>query len=150
MKIINRRAYHDYQILETLEAGIQLTGAEVKSVKLRQIKLEGAFVRIIDNQLFLVNATIAPYSYAQQKVDYQSQRTRKLLVHKKEIISLETKLKKGNLTLVPVSCYTKRGLVKIEIGLAKGKKKYEKKEEKKKRDIEIEIARELRGQREKY
>lgn len=143
MKIINRRAKHDYEILETYEAGIKLTGPEVKSVKLGRIKLDRSFVKILDSEVHLVNLAIAPYPYARQK-NYDPSRTRKLLLHKKEITSISSKTHKAHLTLVPVSCYTKRGLIKIQIGLAKGKKKYEKRRAKKQKDIEREIERELR------
>jgi SsrA-binding protein len=142
MKVNNRKAKFDYNILENFEAGIQLTGSEVKSIKSGRMKLEGGFVRIMDEEVFLVNATIAPYQFAQQK-DYDPNRTRKLLLHKREIISIVSKMKRKNLTLIPLSCYTKRGLIKVQIGLAKGKRKYEKKKIKKERDIEREVEREL-------
>lgn len=142
MNIVNRKARFNYQILETFEAGIQLTGAEVKSVKSGRMKLEGSFARIRDGEVFLVNATIAPYPYAAEK-NYDPNRTRKLLLHKKEITALTTKMRSANLTLVPTSCYTKRGLIKVQIGLARGKRKYEKKRDKKRKDIERETQREL-------
>ena len=144
MKIINRRAYHDFQILDRLEAGIKLTGSEVKSVKGGRIKLEGAFVKIQGSEGYLVNAQISPYPFARQE-DYDPARTRKLLLHKKEIIALKSKMAQKNLTIVPLSCYTKDNLVKIELGLVKGKKKWEKREAKKRRDLEREVERELRG-----
>jgi len=142
MKIINRRAYHDYQILAKLEAGIELTGPEVKSIKAGRIKLENSFVQIKDSQAFLVNAQIPSYKFASQK-NYDSLRPRRLLLHKKELISLKTKIKQKRLTLVPLSCYTKGPWIKIEIALAKGKKEFEKKEAKKKKELAREIEREL-------
>jgi len=144
MKIINRRAYHDYHILEEFEAGIELTGPEVKSVKKGRMNLEGAFVKIKDSQAFLFNAHVPPYEFADQR-DYEPARTRKLLIHKKEAISLQTKMSRKRLTLVPLSCYTKIGWIKIKIGLVKGKKEYEKKEAKKRKDLKREMERELRG-----
>ena len=143
MKITNRRAYHDYHILEKLEAGIHLTGPEVKSVKGGHMSLGGAFVKIVGSEAYLVNAQIHPYPFARLE-NYDSGRTRKLLLHKKEIIALKSKIQSG-LTLVPLSCYTKQGLVKLEIALARSKKKYEKKEALKKRDLERELEEELRG-----
>jgi len=144
MKIVNRRAYHDYHLLEKFEAGIELTGPEVKSVKNGRMSLAGAFVRIKDDQAFLVNAHISPYEFADAR-NYEPTRTRRLLLHKKEIISLETKIRTKRLTLVPLSCYTKGPWIKLKIALAKGKKKYEKKEAKKRQDLEREMERELRG-----
>ncbi|MCL4338432.1 SsrA-binding protein SmpB [Patescibacteria group bacterium] len=144
MKIINRRAYHDYQILETFEAGIHLLGAEVKSVKGGKMSLEGSFVRVVGSEIYLVNAEIYPYPYARPE-GYESRRTRKLLLHKKEIISLKTKLAGAKLTLVPLECYNTHGLVKLKIGLARGRREYEKREKIKKRDTERDISRMMRG-----
>lgn len=143
MKVTNRRAYHDYHILERLEAGIHLTGPEVKSVKGGHISLEGAFVKIVGSEAYLINAQIYPYPHARLE-NYDPRRTRKLLLHKKEIIALKSKIQSG-LTLVPLSCYTKQGLVKLELALARGKKRYEKREALKKRDLERELEEELRG-----
>lgn len=142
MKITNRRAYYDYDILDKFEVGIILTGPEVKSVKEGKIKLEGSFVKLINNEAFLINSHIHPYKYADNR-DYQPTKTRKLLLHKDEIQSLSTKLLSG-LTLVPLSCYTTGRLVKLEIGLAKGKKKWDKREAIKKHDLRREQEIELR------
>lgn len=147
MRIVNRRAYHNFQILDRFEAGIKLTGPEVKSIKGGRIKLERAFVKIVGSEAYLVNAHIPPYPFARQE-GYDPNRTRKLLLHKREIIALKTKIEQKNLTIVALSCYTtsrKRGLVKLELGLAKGKKRWEKRELIKRRDIEREVERELRG-----
>jgi len=130
--------------LEKYEAGIALTGAEVKSVKQGRIKLEESFVRIQNREAFLINAYVPPYLPAGSR-GHDPLRTRKLLLRKKEILSLSLKTAHSSLTIVPLSCYTKRGLVKIEIALAKGKKKYEKREAIKRKDIEREVERELRG-----
>ena len=143
VKIINRKARYNYEFLEKFEAGIVLTGAEVKSVKKGQIRLDEAFVRIDPNgEVWLTNVHIHPYEFADNK-NYQPTRSRKLLLHKKEILSLAKKMEGRNLTMVPVSCYTKRGVIKLELALAKGKKKWEKKEKIKKRDIEREMERDL-------
>lgn len=144
MKITNRRALHDFQILDTLEVGIKLTGAEVKSAKGGRMSLEGSFIKIIGSEAYLVNAQIFPYPYARPE-GYEVRRTRKLLLHKKEIISLKTKLASARLTLVPLECYNTHGFVKLKIGLAKGKREYEKREKIKRRDLEREVERELRG-----
>lgn len=144
MKILNKKAHYDYFITETLEAGIQLTGPEVKSVKGGRIRLEGAYVRFLQGEPFLVGADIPPYLYANND-RYDSKRSRKLLLRKNQIISLGTKVEQQRLTLVPVSCYTTRGLVKLEIGIAKRKQEPDKREEIKKRDITRETERILRG-----
>ena len=144
MKISNRRAFHDYNILDTYEAGIHLLGAEVKSVKGGKMTLDGAFVKIIGSEVYLVNAEIFPYAYARPE-GYDSRRSRKLLLHKREIISLKTKLAGEKLTLIPIECYNSHNLIKLKIGLAKGKREYEKREKIKKRDIEREIGRVIRG-----
>lgn len=138
MKIINRRVRHDYSILDSFEAGIVLTGAEVKSIKQGRGNLSGSFVRVRDGEAWLMGADIPRYGPA-GNADYDPTRPRKLLLHKKEIISLSTKVRQQQLTLVPLSLYTKGRLVKAQIALAKGKKKYEKREAKKRKDIEREV-----------
>jgi len=144
MKIVNKKATFDYTILERFEAGINLTGAEVKSMKGGHAKLEGSFVRIIGSEAYLVNAQIFPYIYARPE-GYDPKRTRKLLLHKAELIRLKSKLESANLTLVPLSWYTRGPLVKLEIGLARGKKEYEKREVKRREDQKRELERDYRG-----
>ncbi len=146
MKIANKRAFHDYNILETYEAGISLTGAEVKSVKGSRMSLDGAFVKIIGSETYLVNAQIFLYPYARPE-GYDDKRSRKLLLHKKEIINLKTKLVSANLTLIPLECYNTHGFVKLKIGLAKGKREFEKREKIKRRDIDRETQRILKGKK---
>ena len=146
MKITNKRAFYNYEILESLETGIYLNGAEVKSVKGGRMSLEGSFVKIIGSEVYLVNAEIYAYFYARPE-GYEARRTRKLLLHKKEILSLKTKMKSDKLTIVPLECYNSHGWVKMKIGLAKGKKEYEKREKIKRRDMDREVARELRGKK---
>jgi SsrA-binding protein len=143
MKVTNRRAKFDYELLEKTEVGIALTGAEVKSVKAGKISLNESFARIRDGEVWLHNAHIHPYPFADNR-DYDPTRMRKLLLHKKEIVSLDQKMKQKKLTLVPVSCYTKGRNIKVKIALAKGKKEYQKREIKKRKDIEREVERELR------
>ncbi len=142
MKITNRKAFFNYQLLERFEAGINLYGHEVKSVRLGKADLTGSFIRIIGSEAYLVNAKIFPYQPGQIE-GYDESRTRKLLMHKKEIIALKSKTDGANLALVPVSLYLKHGFVKVEIALGKGKKKYEKREAIKKRDIRRHIEHEL-------
>jgi SsrA-binding protein len=144
VKIFNKKATYEYTITERFEAGINLTGAEVKSVKGGHAQLEGAFVRIIGSEAYLVNAQIFPYIYARPE-GYDPKRTRKLLLHKAELIRLKSKLEGANLTLVPLSWYTKGPLVKLEVGLARGKKQYEKREVKRKEDQRRELERDYRG-----
>lgn len=144
MKIENKKAFHDYTILDRFEAGIQLTGAEVKSVKGGHAQLDGSFVRIIGSEAYLVNAQVFPFIYARPD-GYDPRRSRKLLLHKKELMSLKGKIEGANLTLIPVSWYTKGPLVKLEIGLARGKKQYEKRESKRRQDMKRELDREFRG-----
>lgn len=144
MKIFNKRANYDYQIQDHFEAGINLYGYEVKAVKNGHADLTGSFVKIQGSEAYLINAKIFPYEYASLK-DYDQVRTRKLLLHKAEIISLKSRIDGQNLTIVPVSMYIKHGFIKVELGLGKGKKKYEKKEAIKKRDLNREIEEELRG-----
>lgn len=141
-KITNRKAFFEYEIIETLEAGINLYGHEVKSVRLGKADLAGSFVRIIGSEIYLVNAKIFQYQPGQVE-GYDERRTRKLLLHKRQIISLKSKVEGQGLALIPISMYLKRGFIKIEVGLGKGKKQYEKKEAKKKRDLQRELEREL-------
>ena len=125
MKIINKKARFDYEILESLEVGIVLRGMEVKSVKGGRVNISDAFVKIIGDELWLVNADITKYQYASDN-HYDSKRTRKLLIQRKQLDRLESKMKQGNLTLIPLSIYTVRGYIKVEVGLARGKKYHEK------------------------
>lgn len=142
MKIVNRRAFFDYQIGERIEAGINLLGAEVKAIRGGHADLTGSFVKIIGSEVYLVNAKIFPYQYAKPE-NYDEKRTRKLLLHKNEIIALKSKTSGQNLSLVPLSIYTTKGFIKVEIGLGKGKKKFEKKEAIKKKDLQKKIEEEL-------
>lgn len=119
-------------------------GSEVKSVKGGKMTLEGSFVKIIGSEIYLVNAQIYAYPFARPE-GYDPKRTRKLLLHKKEIIALKSKLASSALTIVPLECYNSKGFVKLKIGVAKGKREYEKREKIRRRDIDRETVRELRG-----
>lgn len=143
-KIINRKARFKYELFDRLEAGIVLTGQEVKSIKGGHLSLGEAFVRAKDNELFLVNAQVPVYQAA--RIDnYDPTRTRKLLLKKSEILHWQKKAEAKNYNIVATAAYTKRGVIKIEIALAKGKKKYQKKETIKKRDQERETERVLKN-----
>lgn len=144
MKITSHRVFYDYNIFEKFEAGIHLTGPEVKSVKGGHVSLEGAFCRIIGSEAYLINAQIFPYPHA-RVADYEPGRTRKLLLHKKELMVLKSKMQQANLTLIPLSCYNKQGFIKIEIALAKAKKLFEKREALKRKDIDRATEEEIRG-----
>ncbi len=148
-RVVNKQGLYDYEILDKLEAGLVLTGQEVKAIKNNQINLKGAYVSLQYDavpELFLMKAHVSPYKPAGPLPHYNPERPRKLLIRKEEIKRLLGKLKQKGLTLIPISVYTKRNLVKLEFGLAKGKKQYEKKEKKKKRDIDKEIHRTLKYQ----
>jgi len=142
MKIVNKKAFFDYQILERFEAGINLNGAEVKAIRLGMADLKGSFVKIIGSEAYLINAKIFPYQYARPE-GYDERRTRKLLLHKKEIIALKGRTEGSNLSIIPLSIYTTKNFIKVALGLGKGKKEFEKKEAKKKKDIERDVEREL-------
>jgi len=146
MKILNRKASFDYVLLEHFEAGIKLVGAEVKALRLGHADLTGSFVRILGGEAQLVNAKIYPYEFARDDT-FDSTRTRKLLLHKKEIITLKSKMDGSNLTIVPVSLYTTHTLIKVDLALAKSKKKFDKKETIKNRDIDRDIEREIRDKK---
>lgn len=141
MKIFNKRAKFDNELFEKIEAGIVLAGSEAKSVRLGKANITQSFAKIVGNEAWLINAHI----HIEGKKDYDATRSRKLLLHREEIRQLEAKMKAKKLTLVPVSLYTKRRLYKVELALAKPKKKFEKKASKKLADIENNTARELRG-----
>jgi len=144
MKIINRKFKREYTELEKYEVGISLTGAEVKAIRDNRLKLDDAFVKLIGGEAYLVNAQIPVYQYA-RAAGYDERRTRKLLLHSKEIIRLKTKLQSAaGLTVVPVSCYNKHNLLKLEIALAKPRKELGKKKLEKRRDIQLDQEREMK------
>ena len=140
----NKKAYFNYQILEKFEAGISLIGQEVKSIKTRGVSLTGSYVVLKDNEVFWIGINIPPYQPKNAPKDYEPARTRKLLLKKSEIKYLIGKTRQKGLTLVPLRVYTKNGKIKLEFGIAKGKKKADKRELIKKRDVEREIKGELK------
>ncbi len=143
MNIVNKKALHNYQVLERFEAGIVLTGAEVKSLRSGRCNLKDSYVKILNGQLWLINTDIPQYKYDGSS-DYDPTRSRKLLIKKNELIYLQSKMKQGNLTLIPLRIYLKGRVFKVEVGLARGKKVHEKREEEKKRDMERELLLEKR------
>lgn len=147
MKILaqNKKAFFDYDVLDTIEAGIVLTGDEVKSLRAGHGSLVGAFATFHQGELFLINANISPYSHAYQKEEASATRSRKLLLHKKELSRLLGEVSKKGVTLVPLKLYLKNGRVKVELGVCKHKKAAGKKEAIKERDIQRETARELKN-----
>ncbi len=143
----NKKAYHEYRILETLETGIVLTGQEVKAAKKGRISIKGSYAKIKDGEVWLLGANIPPYQPANAPQNYNPQRKRKLLLKKREIRHLIGKTSQKGLTLIPLKVYTKSGLIKVKIGLAKGKRQYDKREAIRKRQAKREIRRELKKRR---
>lgn len=140
----NRMARHRYFITDTFEAGVVLQGTEVKSAKAGKIQLRDAYVRVMGAEAFLLNCHIAPYSHG-NIVNHEPTRTRKLLLKKMEIKRLIGKVEAAGMTLVPLRVFLKRGLVKIDVGLCKGKEGHDKRATIKERDSAREVARALRG-----
>jgi SsrA-binding protein len=139
----NRKARHDYFLLETIEAGIVLQGSEIKSIRAGQISLKEAYVRVDGEQAWLVNAHVAPYDPASRD-NHDPLRVKKLLLHKKEIKKLWNEVRKKGTTIIPTQVYLTSGRAKVEIAIAKGKRKYDKRHELKKRDAQREIDRALK------
>ena len=143
---LNRRARHDYEIIETIEAGIELKGSEVKSLRAGQVNLKDSYARIEDGEVFLVGCHIAPYTHG-SVFNPDPLRPRKLLLHKQEIKRLERKIAERGYTLIPLSLYFKRGKAKVELALAKGKTIVDKRETIKRKTAKREIERALKHYR---
>lgn len=139
----NRKASHDYAILETFEAGIVLKGTEIKSIRQRKINLKDGFARVRDGELYLMNVHISPYEQG-NIFNHDPLRTRKLLLHKKQIMKINNEMKNTGITLIPLKVYIKDGFAKVLLGLAKGKKQYDKREDLKRKDMNREINRMMR------
>lgn len=144
--VANRRARHDYQLEETYEAGIQLLGSEVKSLRAGRASLQDAYARVRGGEVWLVNMHIAPYEQA-GPFNHDPLRPRKLLLHKAEIRRLVGKVKERGYTLVPLRVYFRRGLAKVELALARGKRQYDRREDIRRREAERQVARALAGRR---
>ncbi|MGB6874240.1 MAG: SsrA-binding protein SmpB [Dehalococcoidia bacterium] len=143
---VNRKAYHDYHIQESFEAGIALKGSEIKSIRAGKVNLSDAYARPENGELWLYNSHIASYDAASYNA-HEPIRPRKLLLHRKEIDILTSKVIQKGLTLVPLKLYIKHGVAKVELGVAKGKKVYDKREAIARRDAEREMDRALKYRR---
>jgi SsrA-binding protein len=146
MKIVsnNKKAYHDYFILDTYEAGIELKGTEIKSVRKGSANLKDAFIKIKDNEAYIENMHIAPYEQG-NRFNHDPRRTRKLLLHKKEISKLQKEVKENGLTIVPTKLYFNTSKAKLEIALARGKKLYDKRQDLKAKDAKRDIEKALKN-----
>lgn len=140
----NRKAKHEFFLLENFEAGLILKGSEIKSIRAGQISIKEAYVRVSEREAWLVNSHIASYLPA-NRLNHPSRRERKLLLHRREIQKMWDQVRQKGVTIVPVKVYLKDGRAKIEIAIAKGKKKYDKRQAIKKRDVEREIRRAMRN-----
>ena len=136
----NRKAFHDFNIFDKFDAGIVLTGTEIKSIRKAAIKLKDSFCKIEDNEIFLYNCHISPYEQG-NRFNHEAERTRKLLLTKKEILKMQNKVKQEGYTIVPLEVYIVKGFAKVEIGLAKGKKLHDKRDSLAKKDQQREIDR---------
>jgi SsrA-binding protein len=142
----NRKAFHDYHLLETFEAGIALLGTEVKAIREGRVNLRDSFARVEDGEVFLYNVNISPYSH-RGYADHEPLRRRKLLLHREEIRKLIGKTVEKGMTLVPVRLYYKNGRVKVALSLAKGKKDYDKRETIKRREADRETRAAVKARR---
>lgn len=136
----NRKAFHDFTIFEKYEAGIVLTGTEIKSIRKSAINLKDSFCKIDDNEIFLYNCHISPYEQG-NRYNHVAERTRKLLLTKKEILKIQNKVKQDGYTIIPLEVYIVKGFAKVQIGLAKGKKLHDKRDALAKKDQQREMDR---------
>ena len=141
---VNRQAYHDYTVERTVEAGISLVGTEIKSIREGHVQLRGAYAIARKGEIWLENAHIAVYEHG-NRFNHEPMRNRKLLLHRKEIDQLLSKVATKGLTLIPLKLYLKGGKAKIELGLCRGKKLYDKREAIAERDVKREMERIVRG-----
>ncbi len=140
----NKQAYHNYDILETYEAGLVLQGSEVKSLREGAVNLKDSFIRIENGEAYIYNMYIAPYKPA-ARLQHDPYRKRKLLLHKREILKLMGKVQEKGLTIIPLKLYFKNGKAKLEIALAKGKAKYEKRQAIKEREMRRKLSKKYKG-----
>ena len=141
MEIVNRQASHNYFITDTIETGIVLTGTEIKSIRNGKCNIKDSYAIIKNNEVYLLNTHISPYEKG-NIFNHDETRTRKLLLHKKEILKLNNKVTLEGYTLIPLKIYFKNGLAKVSLGVCKGKHTYDKKESLKEKDIARELAKE--------
>lgn len=144
----NRKAFHDFHLLETFEAGIALLGTEVKAIREGRVNLRDSYARVDNGELYLYNVNISPYSH-RGYVDHEPMRRRKLLLHREEIRKLIGKTVEKGMTLVPTRMYFKNGRVKVAVSLAKGKKEYDKRETIKRREVDRETRAAIKGRRQR-
>ena len=142
----NRKAFHDFHLLETFEAGLVLLGTEVKAIREGRVNLRDSFARVEDGEVYLYNVNISPYSH-RGYADHEPLRRRKLLLHRSEILKLVGKTVEKGMTLVPVRMYFKNGRVKVAVSLAKGKKEYDKRETIKRREADRETRAAIKARR---
>ena len=140
---VNRKAFHDYEVLQRVEAGLVLTGTEIKSIRDGRVNLREAYARPESGELWLFNAHIAPYPAAHQ-FNHEPTRRRKLLLHKREMRELSRAVEEQGLTVVPLRLYLKRGLAKVELGLVRGRRQYDKRQAIARREAERQMARAIR------
>ncbi|AIG28569.1 SsrA-binding protein SmpB [Brevibacillus laterosporus] len=144
----NKKARHDYHIEEVMEAGIELTGTEIKSIRGGRVQLKDSFARIVNGELILYNVHISPYEQG-NRFNHEPERNRRLLMKRLEILKLNSLIREQGYSLVPLSIYLKNGWAKLELAVVRGKKNYDKREDLKKKDAQREVARALRD-RQKY
>ena len=138
----NKKAYHDFEILESMETGIELRGTEVKSCRMRSVQLQDTFARVENGELFVFGLHISPYSHG-NRFNHEAVRRRKLLMHKKEILKLFQRVREKGFSLIPLKMYLKRGRVKLELGVARGKTFGDKRETLKKHQDDLDARRHL-------
>jgi SsrA-binding protein len=144
LTFVNKKAKKEYEILETLEAGIQLLGSEVKSIRAGKVNLNDAFILPRNGEMYIMNLKIAPYENAKH-FGHEETRSRKLLMHKKEIIRWTSKVKEKRLTIIPLKLYfNNKGIVKVEIALCRGKKLYDKRQDERNKEDQMQIQRALK------
>jgi len=142
--VSNRRATHDYEILETFEAGIVLQGTEIKSIRNNGASLQESYVKVLKNEIWLVGCRIAPYSFGNIH-NHEEMRDKKLLMHKREIDRLKTAAQEKGLTIIPLAMYLKDGRVKVKIATAKGKKSVDKRDDIKERDVKRQMDKAMKS-----
>jgi len=139
----NKKAFHDYFIEDRMEVGIELIGSEVKSIKAGKLSIKESFVRVIKDEMFIMGLNVTPWEFG-SVYNPDENRVRKLLLHKKQIRKFQEKVKQEGYTILPISVYTKAGLVKVEIALGKGKKNYDKRQSLAKKDQQRQMDRDVK------
>ena len=142
----NRRARHDYEIIDSYEAGLVLQGSEIKSIREGHVQLKDSFAHVRDGEMYLVGSYIGPYAFSRDG-GHEPERSRKLLLQRRQIDRIASELAEKGLTLIPLRMYLKKGKAKVELGLARGKRTIDKRETIKQRDLDREMERALRGRR---